>query len=282
MKRKNLIAARIKHCGSQQVLADMMPVSRTEISYWENARTTPQPHWQFRLCEVLHHEDPAVLLKIDSTDTEEPEPTEQSPAGPNETTTAEDDSVEEEENSISLVPRVQISLSVPSAIQDFIASNITTHLLQIAHTDYPTPDDMTNAIQCALKDFEMTNNHAPDYEITRRKAICELASVPLIALGRNQTLSSRRYEEMLRYCTAALEACWELYEAVIPSARSMLLTVSCTYIPLYLRPSPTIQATTANRRLILAAQYALLQTMLGWSVHGCQGDRSLCTKRAFT
>jgi hypothetical protein len=52
--------------------------------------------------------------------------------------------------------------------------------------------------------------------ITRRDALCELASIPMITLGDTHTLYARHYEEMLRYCTVALEGCWELYRGGDP------------------------------------------------------------------
>src|SRR5215472_6294905 len=101
-------------------------------------------------------------------------------------------------------------------LQDFLASNITRRLQHIAHTDYATPDEMTNAIQAAIKDFDTMNTGESTYKITRREAMCELAALPMMALGIKQTLKASRSEEMLRFCTAALEGCWELYRSNDP------------------------------------------------------------------
>ena len=284
MKRKNLVAARIKKCGSQQVLADRIPVSRVEVSHWENVHATPYPYHQERLGEILECDDISALLQIfedeemaqarGEDDLEKERDEELIPealSGQEDTNEIidEDETVEEEKHPSQETSRVQISLSVPIAIQDFIASNITTRLLQIAHTNYATPDDMTTAIQSALKDFEMTNNHAPDYEITRRKAICELASLPMIALGQNPTLHGKHYDEILRYCTAALEACWELYRGSDEIGTLHAYQCVCTYVPL-LEAIAHDSSYHRKQALDLAAQYALLQTMLGW---GCIGAR---------
>ena len=71
---------------------------------------------------------------------------------------------------------------------------------------------------------------------TRRDALCELASLPMIALGKTYTLSSRRYEEMLRFCTAALEACWQLYRGSDPEGCKHAFDCIRTYTPLLLLP----------------------------------------------
>jgi hypothetical protein len=118
------------------------------------------------------------------------------------------------------------------------------------------------AVRRAIKEFNMMNRDNPTYEITRRDAICELASVPMIALGQKQTLPSRRYGDMLMYCTAALEACWQLHKGSDPIGTRYAFKCVCTYVPLL----ETIARDSAQHRkeaLDLAAQYALLQTLLG-------------------
>ena len=111
------------------------------------------------------------------------------------------------------------------------------------------------------------NRDNPTSQITRRDAICELASIPIIALGQKHALPTRRYEEMLRYCTAALEACWELYRGSDPVGTRHAFKCVCTYVPLL----ETIAYDSAEHRkeaLDLATQYALLQTLLGWGSVG--------------
>ena len=169
----------------------------------------------------------------------------------------EDDDLEE----ATQIPRVQIA--VPSFPATFLTGDLTTHLLSIAHTDYNTHSDLTTAIQCALLEHTRMNSNNPDYTITRRTALLELASVPLVALGQHSTLSSRRYEEMLRFCTAALEACWELYRGSDTVGAQHAFDCTCAYIPLL----KTIAHDSSHHRklaLDLAAQYALVQTMLSW------------------
>ena len=153
-------------------------------------------------------------------------------------------------------PRVQIA--VPSSLATFLTSNLTTHLLSIAHTDYTTVSDLTTAIQCALLEHTRMNSTNPDYQLTRRTALLELASLPLVALGRNQTLAARHYEEILRYCTAALEACWQLYRDSDPVGTRHAFECCSTYVPLL----ETISHDSSKLRLQaldLAAQYAILE-----------------------
>jgi tetratricopeptide (TPR) repeat protein len=250
MKRKNLIAAREKYFKSQQALADALPVSRQELSDWERCIRTPQSHYRQRLKEELHCNDLEELLQIFE---DVGPPGQSSPLD-------EDDLMEETTRYIS----------VPSTITTFITSTLNIQLLHIAHTDYSTPDDMTTAIQCALKDFTQMN---PNDEITRRTALIELASLPMIALGRNQTLSSRRHEETLRHCTAALEACWQLYRSSDPVGPQHAFDCCCTYVPL-LESIAHDSSQCRDRALNLAAQYALVQTMLGWKCIGARESTS--------
>ena len=254
MKRLNLIAARIKCFGKQQVLADRLPISRQELSNWERGLTTPQSHYQQRLAEELRCNDIEELLRV-FEDGIPPGQSPPSPPGP--ILEEEDDDLEE----VTQIPRVQIA--VPSSLATFITSNLMTHLLSIAHTDYTTSSDLTTAIQCALMEHTRMNSTNPDYTITRRTALLELASLPLVALGRNQTLSTRHYEEMLRHCTAALEGCWQLYRDSDPVGTEHAFECCSTYVPLLetiAHDSPKLRL----QALDLAARYAILKRLMIW------------------
>jgi hypothetical protein len=109
-------------------------------------------------------------------------------------------------------------------------------------------------------------------QITRREALCELASIPMIALGKTQTLQARRSEEMLRYCTAALEGCWELYRGNDPLGKRHAFECVCTYVPL-LETIAHASSKLRKEALDLATQYALLQTVLGWECIGAKETR---------
>jgi transcriptional regulator with XRE-family HTH domain len=291
MKRKRLVAAREKKGWDQQLLADHVypQVSRTTVSNWERALKTPRPHYKHELCRVLGFDDPEVLLAIDYTDKEtnesqdafakaslgedkgfvSPLPEEEL----HESTIADPEALLGEANtgealagsaSAVLTPVTSCVWQPPTlTIQNYIASNPARHFWQIAHTDYSTSDAMTAAIQATIKEMNMTTGD----EITRRDALCELASIPMIAMGKTQTLKATRYEEMLRFCTVALEGCWELYRGSDAGGAQHAFDCVCTYV----RMLEMIAHDSAQHRknaLNLATRYALLKTLLGW---GCVG-----------
>jgi transcriptional regulator with XRE-family HTH domain len=258
------------------------------IPYWQVGLSEYDPFSQIlqrKLKNVFGVENIEALLQMIHVDHVEgesssEEPRARAPVGEDEAMTP----TPETEVDAASSPAQTSRLWLPHAptLQDFLASNITCQIFQIAHTDYSTSDEMINAVQAALKEFDMMNTGDSTYKITRREAMCELASIPMIALGQKQTLQTKRYEEMLRYCTTALEACWELYRGSDPTGTRHAFDCVCTYVPLL----ETIAKDSAQYRreaLDLAAQYALLQTMLGWQcsdrvqrVHYAQNALSLC------
>lgn len=116
-----------------------------------------------------------------------------------------------------------------------------------------------DGMKVAIKQMNMTTGD----NITRRDALYELASIPLISLGKTQTLKASLYEKMLRFCTAALEGCYELHRGSdIDGAKHAYQCVT-TSIPLL----ETIACDLPRLRkeaLDLATQYAIIKTMLGW------------------
>jgi hypothetical protein len=137
---------------------------------------------------------------------------------------------------------------------------MTRRIFQIAHTDYDTPDEVTAAIQVAIKDMNTMGD-----EITRRDALCQLASIPMIALGAKHTLKASRYEEILRFCTAALEGCWELHRSNDSKGWQHAFDCVCTYVPMLetiAKDSPALRA----QALDLAARYAILRTLMSWTL----------------
>jgi len=258
MKRKHLIALRLQYCGSQKRLADLVPVSRGEISNWENGHTTPYAVHVDRLCVILHCDDPIALLKIDEERSQSPPMNEQT-RGLEILTKSKDETMGEQPPSLVL-PHVTVS----PALQQFIAASLSCRLQHIAHTNYPTPEDMTHTIQRALKEFDTMN---PNHEITRRSALVELAALPLVTLG--QQPDTRHQDELLKFCTASLEACWQLYRGSDPIGTKHAFECCSTYVPLL----ETIAHDSSRHRkqaLDLAAQYAILQTMLGWNYMGAR------------
>jgi len=85
----------------------------------------------------------------------------------------------------------------------------------------------------------------------------------MIMLGKNPTLYTRQYDEMLRYCTAALEGCRQLgWSSNLPSTKQAL-DCTTTYTSLLERIAQNSMA-HREQALDLATRFALLQTMLGW------------------
>jgi hypothetical protein len=83
-------------------------------------------------------------------------------------------------------------------------------------------------------------------------------------------MHAKHYGDMLRHCTAALEACWQLYRGSDPIGTQHAFKCVCTYVPLL----ETIAHDSAQYRqesLALATRYALLKTLLGWSCIGARG-----------
>lgn len=108
------------------------------------------------------------------------------------------------------------------------------------------------------------NTGYPTYEINRREAICSLAALPMTILGQKPTLQTKHYDEMLMHCTAALEACWQLYRGSDPMGTQHAFECTCTYVPL-LEAIAHTSNTHQKEALDLATRYALLQTLLGWN-----------------
>jgi transcriptional regulator with XRE-family HTH domain len=231
MERKKLKKAREDRGWSQDQVAEMVGVMRREtVSDWERGITDPYPRNIEQLCHLFSK----TAAELD----------------------LEPEAVEKERTRTPYI-------AVNPALHDFTASSMTRHLLHIAHTDYATLSEMTTVVQSALKEIDHMNMGNPTYQITRREALCELASVPWIALGQKQPLHSRRYPDMLLYCTAAFESCWELYQDSDPVGRSHAFECVSTYIPL-LESIAHDSSYYRKEALDLAAQYAILQTLLGW------------------
>jgi transcriptional regulator with XRE-family HTH domain len=237
MERKKLKKAREDRGWSQDQVAEMVGVMRREtISDWERGLTDPYPRHKEQLCHLFGK----TAAELD----------------------LEPEAVEKERTRTPYI-------AVNPALHDFTASSMTHRLLHIAHTDYATLGEMTIAVQSALKEIDHMNIGNPAYQITRREALCELASVPWIALGQKQPIHSWRYPDMLLYCTAALEACWQLYRSSDPEGTRYAFECTCTYVPL-LESIAHDSSYHRKEALELAARYALLQTLLGWNYVGAK------------
>jgi len=185
MPRTKLREAREAADLSQAELATLIGAEQKAVSAWETGAQRPQPGHRRRVREQLNNNDPELFRNFEGDRDE---------TGAH---TTEPLALEVLPDSASAPPQAPVPsesrLWVPSVptLQDFIASNMAYHLQHIAHTDYATPDAMTNAVRAAMKEFDMKNMGDTTYQITRREAMCDLAILPMMALGANHTLVHR-------------------------------------------------------------------------------------------
>jgi transcriptional regulator with XRE-family HTH domain len=246
MRRVKLIEARESKNLSQADLAEALQCSVDSVHRWEHGLNDPGLHARRQMQAFFGVEDLEELLKI--TDDEESDPR----------------------------SKTILTLTPPNGLQTFFANSAINRLLCIAHTNYSTQNDMTNAIQTAIKDFD-TMNLDP---ITRREALITLSALPMTTLGQKQPLRVRHYEETIRHCTAALEACWELYRGSDPVGTQHAFDCVSTYGPL-LEAIARDSSQFRKEALDLATRYALLQTLLGWNCVGAKETVSIA-RHAFS
>lgn len=219
---------------SRAAIAKRLGVSVATLRNWERAERAPMEYYFPALKRVFGVIDIDDFLEI--TDDADDSPAESSTSTP----------------------------IVVSASPSLITTSPTLRFLTIAHTEYNSLDEMTSDIQSAIKDLNTVGDM-----ITRRDALCELAAIPLIGLGKHGTLHAKRYEEMLRFCTAALDGCWELYRGSDPVGARYAFECTSTYVPL-LETIAHDSSGFRNQALDLATKYALMKTLLGWNCIGAR------------
>lgn len=125
------------------------------------------------------------------------------------------------------------------------------------------------------------NTDNQNYQITRREALCSLATLPMITLGLSSPktiLQKAQYKSALEQCAASVEACWEL--RLSNNANDRLLSFQCA--TKYL---PTLKAIAQNssqdrlEALNLATRYTITKTFLAWHCTGF-ADAIQCGKDA--
>lgn len=109
------------------------------------------------------------------------------------------------------------------------------------------------------------NTTNKNYRITRRDALRTLAQLPFATLGLSipgSTVVPARYGDALAYCTAALEGCWALWGSSDSGDIRLAFQSVSSYLPI-LKTIMKDSAVYREEALYLAAQYALLRTLLG-------------------
>jgi tetratricopeptide (TPR) repeat protein len=149
-------------------------------------------------------------------------------------------------------------------------AHMTKHLWFLAFMEHPTPDNKRDAIRQTIKEFDSMNTSNKNYQMTRREALCSLATLPLMTFGLTtpgKAVQPAQYGSALAQCTASLEACWELYRSSDASDTSLAFQSVSKYLPIL----ETIARNTSQYRkeaLDLAVHYALLKTALSWHCAG--------------
>jgi transcriptional regulator with XRE-family HTH domain len=154
--------------------------------------------------------------------------------------------------------------------EELIKGHLIPYLWHLAHLPRLTIDERRGAIRQAIEEFDTMNAANKNYRITRREALCSLATLPMITLGLTipgSTVQPAQYGQALAQCAASLEACWQLYK----SSEMSDLTLAFKSVSKYLPALEMIAHNSSQYRqeaLDLATRFALMQTLLGWHCVG--------------
>lgn len=247
-KWEQLVVARERKHLSQAEAAERINVGLVTYQRWELGKRKPQPQHMRHLCELFE----SLLEQHERVASQE---------------TFSDWSLSTPftENSREETP-VVLLVEETDKPQTFITAHMTTHLWSLAFKDHPTCNNKRSSIRQAIKDFDSMNTQNKNYQITRREALCSLATLPMITLGLTtpgKIIPSAQYGNALAQCTASVEACWELYQSGNSHDLSLAFETTSTYLSVLqtiIKNSPHYR----KEALDLAARYALLKTVLGW------------------
>lgn len=258
-KWEQLVAARESQHLSQLEAAERVNVGLVTYQRWEAGKAKPQPQHMRHLYEVFGKLldyggfiDLPILLAHSQKQVSE-----MSPIAP----------------VIGTVPEKwprETSKEECDEIEAFIATNMTTHLWFLAFLDHATCNDKRMAIREAIEESDTMNTTNKNYQITRRQALCALATLPMITFGLTipgRTVSSSQYGSILTQCAASMEACWELSK----SDEASDLVLAFKSVSKYLSVLKSIVKDSSHYRkeaTDLAARYAVLKTILGWHCRG--------------
>lgn len=253
-KWEQLIAARENLHLSQLEAAGQLNVGLVTYQRWETGRTKPQPQHMRRLYKVfgtlLEHGEQTLSHQLSS----------------------------QTNISLNLFPAApamsdfskHLPVAAPEEENDearaFIASHMITHLWSLTFLDHPTCKEKRSIIRGAIEEFDAMNSSNKNYQMTRREALCALATLPMITFGLSvpgKTVSSTQYGGVLAQCAASIEACWELSKS--SNAGDFLLAFKAA--SKYRQVLETVAKNSSQYRkeaLDLAARYALIKTVLGW------------------
>ena len=210
----HLIAARECRHLSQFEAAERVNVGLGTYQRWESGKSKPQPQHMRQLFEVF-----GALLDIPDAVRSRDVPSPRAVSNSSPTTSVKGDPSAEEIDEVWA----------------FITTNMTTHLWSLAFKDHPTRDHKRDAIRQAIKEFDTMNTSDKNYQITRREALCSLATLPLITFSLTtpgKAVQPAQYGTILAQCTASLEACWQLTNGSDASGLTLAFKCVSKYLPI--------------------------------------------------
>ncbi len=254
-KWEQLVAAREQKHLSQWEAAEHVNVGVVTYQRWEAGKARPQPQHMRQLYAVfgtlLASEKEALARGMHSSE-------QQSFSSPLSTA-----------STVGEVPTIVSGEHIDEP-EAFIAAHLTPALWSLAFKDHLTCTEKQTKIRQCIKDFDSMNTDNKNYQITRREALCSLATLPIMTLGlttAGRSVPTSQYGSAIAHCSASLEACWKLRESSFPSETALAFQCSSKYLSVLqviMKDSPTYR----EAALDLATRYALVKTRLGW---GCVG-----------
>src|SRR5258707_2857550 len=245
-KWEQLIAARERKHLSQLEAAERVNVGAVTYQRWEAGKTKPQPQHMRHLSEVFetlfeqHAETPSQQMCSDcSLSTPLPE-------------------------DLRKETPVVLSGEETDKPQAFITTHMPSHLWFLALLNHPTCYDKRSAIRQSIKEFDSMNTDNKNYQITRREALCSLATLPMMTLGLTapeKVIPSSHYGNALAQCAASVEACYELSRHGDASDRVLAYQCATRYLPAL----KTIAQNSSQHRvnaLDLATRYSWIKAFV--------------------
>jgi len=232
MEREKLIAARKAKHWTQEEVAEKLGIDVNTYYRWEAGTQSPRDHSRRSLCSIFGLT--AQELGLDGGN---------------------------------------IALAVLSATAEsptFLQTDLTMGLMTLAFTVHSGFQDLQDRLTAVLEEFDMSTGKETD--VTRRSALQRLATLPFVTLALSEgqgILSPRLIPEALRHCAAALTACWELSRSKEHEDLTLAFKAASTYFAMIV-PIVKDSSQYHQEAAELAAQCALLKTLLGWHLQGPQ------------
>jgi transcriptional regulator with XRE-family HTH domain len=275
MDSELLRAARHHFDLSQLEAAELLKVSIVTYQRWEQGKAKPQPYHRRQIRSVFGKAFPPLALLPEEEVFADLSSEDENVASHEQGTSPQilDTAPVSNSASIALFPPIpafseETERALPNEPEVFIATHMVTHLWSLAFMEHATSEEKRSAIRQAIKEFDSMNTSNKNYQITRREALCSLATLPMITLGLSTSgkrVQPAQYKIVLEQCAASIEACWELSK----SSESGDLLLAFKMISQYLSTLKTIvKESSAHSRdaTSLTAQAYLLKHVLGLHV----------------